>query len=185
MEYSPITSWQINWETVAEFILGGSKITADGDCSHEIKKMFTPEKESYDQIRQNIKKQTQKFANKCPCSQSYGFFSSHVWMWELDYKESRALKNWCFGTVALEEETLKSPLKCKEIQPVHLKGDQAWVHIGRTDVEAESPIVWPPDAKRWFIWKYPDARKDWSQEKGMTEDEMVGWHHWLNGHEFR
>ena len=106
-----------------------------------------------------------------------------VWMWELDYKESRAPKNWCFWTVVLEK-ALESPLDCKEIQPVHSKGDQSWVFIGRTDFEAETPILWPPDAKSWLIWKDTDDGKDWRQdEKGMTEDEMVGWHHWLNGHE--
>ena len=104
-------------------------------------------------------------------------------MWELDNKESWALKNWCFWTVVLKK-TLESPLDCKEIQPVHPKGDQSWVFIGRTDVEAETPILWPPDAKNWLIWKDPDAGKDWGQEeKGMTEDEMVGWHHRLSGHE--
>ena len=109
--------------------------------------------------------------------------SSHVWMWELDYKESWASKNWCFWTVVLEK-TLESPLDCKEIQPVHPKGDQPWVFIGRTDFEAETPIFWPPDAKSWLIGKDPDAGKDWGQEeKGMTEDEMVGWHQ-LNGHGF-
>ena len=102
---------------------------------------------------------------------------------ELDYKESWAPKNWCFWTVVLEK-TLESPLDCKEIQPVHPKGDQSWMFIGRTDVEAEPPVLWPPDAKSWLIWKDPDAGKDWGQEKGMTEDKMVGWHHWLNGHEF-
>ena len=117
-------------------------------------------------------------------SQGYGFSSGHVWVWELDYKESWALKNWSFWTVVLEK-TLESPLDCKEIQPVHPKGDQSWVFIGRTDVEAEIPIIWPPHAKSWLIGKDPDAGKDWGQEeKGMTEDEMVGWHHWLNGHEF-
>ena len=106
------------------------------------------------------------------------------WMWELDYKESWALKNWCFWTVVLEK-TLESPLDCKKMQPVHFKGDQSWVFIGRTDIEAETPILWPPDVKDWVIWKDPDAGKDWRQEeKGMTEDEMVGWHHWLNGHGF-
>ena len=115
-------------------------------------------------------------------SQGYSFPSSHVWMWELDYKESWALKNWCFWTVVLEK-TFESPLDCKEIQPVHPKGDQFWVSIGRTD--AETPILWPPDAKSWLIWKDPDAGKDWGQqEKGMTEDEMVGWYHRLNGHGF-
>ena len=105
-------------------------------------------------------------------------------MWELDYKESWVPKNWCFWTVVLEK-TLKSPLDSKEIQPVHPKGNQSWIFIGRTDAEAETPILWPPDAKSWLICKDPDAEKDWRQEeKGMTEDEMVGWHHRLNGHEF-
>ena len=131
----------------------------------------------------------QTAAHQAPLSlgfsrQEYGFSSSHVWMWELDCKESWAPKNWCFWTVVLEK-TLESPLDCKEIQPVHPKGDQSWIFIGRTDAEAETPILWPPHAKSWLIWKDPDARKDWRwQKKGMTEDEMVGWHHQLNGHEF-
>ena len=103
---------------------------------------------------------------------------------ELDYKESWGLKNWCFWTVVLRK-TLESPLDYKEIQPVHSKWDQPCVFIGRTDVEAETPILWPPDAKSWLIWKDPDAGKDWEQEeKGTTEDEMVGWHHWLDEHGF-
>jgi len=103
---------------------------------------------------------------------------------QLDCEESWAPKNWCFWTVVLEK-TLESPLDCKEIQPVHPKGDQSWLFIGRTDVEAETPILWPPDAKSWLIGKDPDAGKDWGQEeKGMTEDKMVGWHHWLSGHGF-
>ena len=119
-----------------------------------------------------------------PSSQGYDFSSGHVWMWELDYKESWALKNWFFWTVVLEK-TLESPLDCKEIQPVHPKGNQSWIFIGRTDAEAETPILWPPDVKNWLIWKDPDAGKDWGQEeKGMIEDEMVGWHYWLNGHGF-
>ena len=110
--------------------------------------------------------------------------TSVVMMWELDYKESWAPKNWCFWTVVLEK-TLESPLDCKEIQPVHPRGDQSWVFIGRTAAKAETPILWPPHAKSWLIWKDPDAGKDWGQkEKGMTEDEMVGWHHRLNGHRF-
>ena len=114
----------------------------------------------------------------------YGFSSGHVWIVELDYKENRAPKNWCFWTVVLEK-TLEDPLDCKEIQPVHPKADQSWVFIGRTDVEAETPILWPPDAKSWLIWKGPDAGEDWGQEeKGMTEDKIVGWHHWLNGRGF-
>ena len=127
---------------------------------------------------------TSGFANKGPSSQSYGFSSSHVWMWELDHKESWALKNWCFWTVVLEK-TLESPLNCKEIQPVHPKGNQAWIFIDRTNAEAETPIPWLPDVKNWLTGKVPDAGKDWRQEeKGMTEDEMVGWHHRFNGHEF-
>ena len=105
-------------------------------------------------------------------------------MWVLDYKENWALKSWCFWTVVLEK-TLESPLDCKEIQPVDPKGHQSWLFIGRTDAEAGTPILWPPDAKNWFIGKDPDTGKDWRRvEKRMTEDEMVGWHHWLSGHEF-
>ena len=131
-----------------------------------------------------MKKQRHYFADRSPSSQSYGFFSRHVWMWELDYKESWAPKNWCFWIVVLEK-TLESPLDCKEIQPVHPKGDQSWVFIGRTDAEAETPILRPPDVKNWLIGKDPNAGKDWRwEEKGMTEDEMAGWHHWLNRHEF-
>ena len=144
--------------------------------------MLTPWKESYDQPRQHIKKQRHYFANKGLSSQSYGFSSSYVWMWELDYKESWGLRNWCFWTVVLGK-TLESPLDCKEIQRVHPKENQPWIFIGRTD--AEIPILWPPDAKSWVIWKDPDAGKDWGQaEKGTTEDEIIGWHHWLDGHEF-
>ena len=136
--------------------------------------MLAPWKKSYDQPRKHIKKQRDYFANKGQASQSYGFSSSHVWMWELDYKEIWALKNWCFWTVVLEK-TLESPLDYKEVQPIHPKGDQSWVFIGRTDVEAETPILWPPDWKSWLIWKDPDAGKDWGQEeKGATEDELVG-----------
>ena len=106
-------------------------------------------------------------------------------MWKLEYKENWTQKNWCFWTVVLER-TLESPLDCKEIQPVPPKGNQFWIFIGRTDAEAKTPILWPPDVKSWLIWKDPDAGKDWGQEeKGTTEDEMVGWHHRLNGHEFR
>ena len=148
MASNPITSWQIDratMETVRDFIFLGPQITADGDCSHEINTL-APWKKSYDQSRQHIKKQRHYFANKCPSSQSYGFSSSHVWMWELDYKKSWVPKNWCFWTVMLQK-TLESLLDCKEIQPVHPKGDQFWAFIGRTDVEAETPMLWPPDAK--------------------------------------
>ena len=133
---------------------------------------------------EHIKKQRHYFTNKGPFSQSYGFYSSHVWMWELDYKESWAPKNWCFWTVVLEK-TLETLLDCKEIQPVHPKGNKSWIFIGRTDVEAETLIIWQPDVKKWLVGNDPDAGKDWrKEEKGTTEDQMVGWHHWLNGHEF-
>ena len=141
--------------------------------------MLASWKKSYDQSRQHIKKQRHYLADKGLSSQSYGFSSSHIWVWELDYKESWAPKNWCFWTVALEK-TLESPLDYKEIQPVHPKGDQSWTFIGRTDTEAETPILWPPDGKSWLIGKDLDAGKDWGQEKGTTEDERVGWHHRLN-----
>ena len=139
--------------------------------------------ENYDQPRQHIKKQRHYFTIKGPSSQSYGFSSSHVWIWELDYTKSWIVKNWCFWTMVLEK-TLESLFDCKEIQQVHPKGDQYWVFIGRTDVEAETPILRPPDAKNWLLGKDPDAWKDWKWEKGMTEDETVGWHHRLDGHEF-
>ena len=158
MASSPITSWQIDGgtgETVADLIFLGSKITAHGDCSHEIKRCSFVKR--YDQLRQHIKKQRHYFANQGPSSQSYCFSSSHVWMWDFDYKESWVPKNWCFWTVVLEK-TLESSLDCKEIQPVHLKGDQSWAFIGRTDAEAEIPILWPPEAKNWLIWKDPNAR---------------------------
>ena len=143
-----------------------------------------PWKKSYDQPRQPIKGWRHYFADKGLYSQSYGFSSSHVWMWGLDYKESWASKNWCFWTVVLEK-TLDSPLDYKEIQPVNPKRNQTWIFIGRTDAEAETPILWPPDVKSWLTGKDPDDGKDWSWvEKGMTEDKIVGWHHRLDGHEF-
>ena len=146
--------------------------------------MPAPWKKSYDKPWQRIKRQRHYFVNKGPSSQGCGFPSGHMWMWELDYKESWALKNWWFWTVVLEN-SLESPLDWKEIQPGHPKGDQSWVFSGRTDVEAETPILWSPHAKTWLIGKDPDAEKDWGQEeKGTTEDEMVGWHQRLNGHEF-
>ena len=137
--------------------------------------MLPPWRESYDQPRKHSKKQRHYFANKGLSSQSYDFSSSHVWMWGLDYKQSWAPKNWCFLTVVLEK-TLESPLDFKKIQPVHPKGDQSWVFIGRTDVEAESPIFLPPDAKSWLIWKDSGAGKDWGQEER-------GWQRmrWLDG----
>ena len=168
-------------ETVRDLIWGGSNITADGDCSHEIKTL-APWKESYDQPRKHIKKQRCYFTNKGPSSQSYGFPSSHVWMWDLVYKETWALKNWCLWTVVLEK-TLESPLDCKEIQPVHPNGNQSWIFTGRTDVEAETPILRPPDEKNQLIGKDPCARKDWRWEEKNTTEEMVGWHHQRYGHQ--
>ena len=142
-------------------------------------------KKSYDKPRQHIKKQRHYFANKGPPNQIYVFSSSHLWMWEFDYKESWTPKNWCFWTVVLEK-ALESPLDSKEIKPVHSKGNQPLIFIGRTDAEAETPILWPPDAKNWLSGKDPDARKDWmKEEKGTTEDEIVGWHHWFDAHEFQ
>ena len=129
-------------------------------------------------------KTTHYFANKGPSGQGYGFSSGHVWMWELDCEESWAPKIWCFWTVVLEK-TLDSPLDCKEIQPVHPKGDPSWMFIGRTDAAAETPILWPPHVKSWLIGKDPDTWRDWGQEeKGIAEDEMARWHHRLDGHEF-
>ena len=122
------------------------------------------------------------FAAKVPSSQIYGFSSSHVWMWELDHKESWTRKNWCFWTVVLEK-TLESPLDCKDIKLVNPKGNQSWIFFGRT--EAEVSIFWPPDAKNWLIGKDPDTEQDWRQEeKGTTKDDRIGWHHLLDGHEF-
>ena len=187
MASGPITLCQIDGvtvETVTDFIFGGAPkslqmLTAamklNDACSLEEKLWPT---------WQHINKQRYFFANTGPSSQGYGFSSGHVWMWELDYKEGWTPKNWWFRTVVLEK-TLESPLDCKEFQLGHPKGDQSWVFTERTDVEAETPILWPPDAKNWLIWKDPDAGKDWRQEeKGTSEDEMVGWHNQLNAHEF-
>ena len=182
----PITSWQIDGETV-ETVRGyfeGSKITADGDCHHEIKRCLLLGRKAMTNLGSLLKSRDITLPTMVLSSQSYHFSSSHVRMWELEYKETWAPNNWCFWTVVLEK-TLESPLDCKEIQPVHPKGNQSWMFIGRTDVEAETPILWPPDAKNWLIWKNPYAGKDWRwEEKGMTEDKMVGWHHWIDGHEF-
>ena len=164
-----ITSWQIDGETMERvrlfyFGVGGLQNHCRWWLQPWNGKTLTPWKKSYDQPRQHIKKQRHCFANKGPSSQSYGFSSSHVWMWELDSKESWALKNWCFWTVVLEK-TLESPLDCKEIEPVHPKGNHSWIFIGRTDIEAETPIIWPPHVKNWLTWKDPVAGKDWRQEE--------------------
>ena len=171
------------WKQWLTYFWGAPKSQQTVTAAMKLKDAYSLEGKLW-QPRQHIKKQRHSFANKGPSSQGYGFSSSHVWMWELDYKESWAPKNWCFWTVVLEK-TLESPLNCKEIQPVHPKGDQSWVFIGGSDVEAETPIPWPPDVKSWLIGKDPDAGRDWGQEeKGMTEDKMSGWHHQLDGHEF-
>ena len=184
-------AWKINVECsffCTNFIIDFccftvSTFTVDGDCSYEIKRRLLLGRKVMNSL-DNILKSRHYIANKDLSSQGYGFSSGHVWMWELGCEESWAPKNWCFWTVVLEK-TLESPLDCKEIQPVHYKGDQSWVFIGGTDAEAETPILGPHQAKSWFIGKDPDARRDWEEEeKGMTEDEMVGWHHRVNGHGF-
>ena len=187
MASGPITSWQIDgetMETVRDFIFWVSKIPAYGDCSHEIKRYLLLGRKARTNLDSIFKSKDITLPTKVCIVKAMVFPVVNVWMWELDYKENWAPKNWCFWTVVLEK-TLESPLDCEEIQPVHSKGNQSWIFIGRTDAEAETPIIWPPDVKSCLIGKEPDAGKDWSQEKkGMTEDEMVGWRHRLNGCEF-
>ena len=167
-----------------DFIFLGSKITADGDCSHEIKRRLPFGRKAMTTLESILKSRDITLPTKVRLVKAMVFSSGHVWIWELDYKECWTLKNWWFWTLVLEK-TFESPLDCKEIQSVHPKGDQSWVFIGRTDAEAETPIFGPPDVKSWLIWKDPDVGKDWRQkEKATTEDEMVRWHHRLNGHEF-
>ena len=171
-------------ETVSDFIFGGSKITADGDCSHEIKRCFLLGRKGITNLDSILQSRDITLPTKVHLVKAMVFLVVIVWLWELDYKESWAPKNWCFWIVVLEE-TLESPLNCKGIQPVHPKGNQSWLFTGRTDAETVTPILWPPDAKNWLSGKDVDAGKDWRrEEKGMTEDEMVWWHHWLDGHEF-
>ena len=161
-----------------------SKIAVDGDCSREIKRHLLLGRKVMTNLDSILKSRVITLPTKVLLIKAMVFSSSHVWMWKLDYKESWALKNWCFWTVVLEK-TLESPLDCKEIQPVHPKGNQCWVFTGRTDAEVEALLLWPHDVKHWLIWKAPDAEKDWRREEaGTTEDETVGWHHRLNGHEF-
>ena len=187
MASGPITSWQIDGETVetvADFILRGSKITADGDFSHEIKRHLLLDRKVMINLDSILKSRHMTLSTKVHLVKAVVFpvvmyGCGQVWM---GYKESWALKNWCFWTVVLEK-TLESPSDCKEMQPIHPKGDQSWVFIGRTDVAAETPVFWPSNAKSWLIWKDADAGKDWGQEEnGNTEDEIVRWHHWVNGH---
>ena len=182
MASGPITSWQIDGETVAtvsDLILGGSKITADGDYSHEIERRLLLGRKVMSNLNGILKSREITLPTKVRLVKAM-FFPVVM----LDCEESWVPKNWCFWTVVLEK-TLESPLDCKDIQPGHSEGDQSWVFIGRTEAEAETPILWPSDAKSWLIGKDPDAGRDWGQEeKGTTEDEMAGWHHWLDGHEF-
>ena len=182
-----ITSWQIDGgrvETVTDFIFLGSRITADGECHHEIKRCLLLARKTMTNLANTLKNQRHYFAYKGLSTQSYGFSSGHVWMWELDYKGSWAPKNWCFWSVVLEK-TLESPLDCKEFKPINPKGNQSWIFTGRTDAEVKAPMLWPPDVKSQLVGKDPDIGKDWRwEEKGMTEGEMVGWHHRLDGPEF-
>ena len=180
MASSPTSSWQIDGETmeiVTDFIFLGSKITVKDDCSHEIKISFFLGRKAMTNLDSILKSRDITLPTKVRLVKAI-----HIWMWELDCEEGWAPKIWCFWTVVLEK-TLESSLDCKEIKPVNPKGNQPWIFIGRIDAEAETPILWPPDAKSRLIGKEPDAGKDWRwEEKGTTEDEMVGWHHQLNGH---
>ena len=153
----------------------------DGNCSHEIKRCLLLGRKAMTNLDSILKNRDITLLTKGSSTESYGFSISHVWMWELDYKESWAPKNWCFWTVVLEK-TLESPLDFKEIQPVHPKGNQSWIFIRRTDAEPETPILWPLHVKSWLIGKDSDA--EGQEENGTTEDEMAGWHHRLGGHEF-
>ena len=186
MASGPNTSWQIDGEkveTVTDFIFLGSKVTADSDCSHEIKRHLLLGRKAMTNL-DSILRSRHFFANKSPYSESYDCSSSHIWMWELDNEKGWAPKNWCLQTVSLEK-TLESPLDSKAIKTVHPKGNQPWMFIGRTDAEAEAPVLWPPNARSQLTGKDPDAGKDWRWEKkGMTEDKMVRWHHRLIGYEF-
>ena len=180
MASGPITSWQIDGvtvETVADFILGGLQNHCRGDCSHEIKRCLLLGRKVMTNLDSILKSRDITLPTKVHLVKAMVFpvvmYGCESWT----IKKTLAPKNWCFWTVVLKT-TLESPLDSKEIQPVHPKGDQSWILIGRTNVEAETPILWPPDLKSWLIWKDPDAGKNWRQEKkGMTEDEMVGWHH--------
>ena len=170
-------------ETVADFIFLGSKTTADSGCSHEIKRCLLLERTAMTNLDSMLKRRNITLSTKVHLVKAIVFSSSHVWMWELDCKESWAPKNWCFWTAVLEK-TIESLLYSKEIKPVHPKGDQSWVFTGRTDAEAEAPILCLPDVKNWLIWKDPDAGKYWrEEEKETTEDEMVGQYHQHDEHE--
>jgi len=183
MASGPITSWQIDGETVTDFIFLGSKITADNACSLETKRHLLLGRKAMTNWDNVLKSRDITLLTKVHLVKAM-VFPVVMYGCELDHQEGWALKNWWFWIVVLEK-TLESPLDDKEIRSVNPKGNQPWIFIGRTDAEAEAPILWPPDAKSWIIGKDPDAGKDWGQEeKDVTEDEMIGWHHWLNGHKF-
>ena len=179
-----ISSWQIDGEimdTVRHFNFGGSKITADGDCSLEIKRWLLLGRKAMINLESILKSRDITLPTKVYLVKDMVF---PVVMYGCESWTIKKAENWCFWTVVLEK-TLEGPLDCKKIQPVHPKGNQSWLFIGRTDAKAETPILWPSDAKNWLIWKDPDAGKDWRwKEKGTAEDEMLGWHHCLDGHEF-
>ena len=186
MASGPTTSWEVYGETVqtvSDFIFLGSKITADGDCSHEIKRRFLLGRKVMTNLGSIFKSRDITLPTKVRLVNAMVFHIhtyGHVWMCELDCEESWVPKNWCFWTVVLEK-TFESPLDCKKIQPVHPEGDRPWDFFGRNDAKAETPVLWSPHVKSWFIGKDLDAGRDWGQEeKGTTEDEMAGWHHWLD-----
>ena len=188
MVSGPISSWQIDGETMELLEIKGNKNEVTDFnlwAPKSLWMMTTAMKLRHLLLGRNAMTNLDStlLCRQRTSTQSYGFSSSHVWMWELDYKESWVPKNWCFWAVVLEK-TLDSPLDRKDIKPINPKGNQSQIFIGRADAEVQAPILWPPDAKNWLIGKDPDAEKDWRQEKGTTEDEMVGWHHRLNGHEF-
>ena len=162
------------WKQCQNSFSWAPKSTQTMTAAMKLKKTLAPWKKSYDQPRQHIKKQRHYFTNKGPCSQSYSFSSIHVWMWQLDHKEGWALKNWCFWTVVLEK-TLECPLDSIEIKPVNPKENQLWIFSGRTDAEAEAPILCPPDAKSWLIGKDPEVGKDRAGGEGGNR----GWDDWM------
>ena len=185
MASGPITSWQIDresTETVTDFIFLGSKITADGDCSQETKRYLILGRKAMTNLDSTLKSRDITFPTKV-CIVKAMVFPVVMYACDSWTIKKAELMNWCFWTVVLEK-ILKSPLDCKEIKPINPKGNQSWIFIGRTDAKAETPVLWPPDVKHWLLGKDPDAGKDWRQEKGSTEDEMVGWHHWPYGREF-
>ena len=183
MASGPITSCQLGGETVSDFILGGSKITADVDCSHEIKRRLLLGRKVMTNLESIFKSSDITLPKKVHLVKAKVFpvvmYGCESWtVKKAECRKTDAFELWCWRRCL-------SPLDCKVIQPIHSKGNQSWIFIGRTDVETKTPILWPPHVKSWLIWKDPDAGKDWRrEEKGMKEDEMVGWHHRLNGHEF-